>query len=62
MRKIKQLDKKLAIAKTLNDEKLSEIDELYTETDFLKNELGNIRAKYDFNVIDKTKHALERYE
>ena len=44
------------------DEKLEEIDKLYNETDFLKNELGNIRAKYDFTTIDRTADSLKRYE
>jgi len=60
--KIKALEKKVQSAKVQTDEKLEEIDKLYNETDFLKNELGNIRAKYDFSSIDRTKAALERYE
>ena len=44
------------------DEKLEEIDKLYDETDLLKNTLENIRAKYDFNAIDRNNAALTRYE
>ena len=53
--KIKQLEKKLALAKAQTDEKLEEIDQLYTENDSMKYELGRIREKYDFTIIDKTK-------
>ena len=48
-KQVKSQDKKLANAKLQGDEKLVEIDKLYNETDFLKNELSNIRAKYDFS-------------
>lgn len=41
---------------------MEEIDKLYTETDYLKNELGNIRAKYDFDMIDKNKVRLEKLD
>lgn len=56
------LEKRLNSTKAQMDEKLEEIDKLYEETDMLKNTLENIRAKYDFNAIDRNKAALERHE
>ena len=44
------------------EEKLEELDKLYNETDYLKNELGSIRMKYDFDIIDKNKNRLDRLD
>lgn len=52
----------MTLAKKQADEKLEEMDGLYSESDYLKGELSRIRDKYDFSVIDKTKATLERYE
>ena len=59
---IKTLEKKLETSKRQCDDKLEELDKLYGENDFLKGELGKIREKYDFTVIDGYKGALDRHE